>query len=145
VTVQPTSTTLSLGQTQQFQASLTGTTDTSVSWEVNGTAGGSTSAGTISASGLYTAPQVLPISPSVTVTAVSQADAQASASATVTLKDDLVVTVSPSTVNISTRGAQVFTATVTGTDSPPSGVTWSVNGIGRQLDYWHDRHEWHLR
>ena len=129
MTVQPTSTSLDLGQTQQFQAGVTGTTNTGITWEVNGTAGGSAGTGTISATGLYTAPQVLPSSPSVTVTAISQADTQVSASATVTLTDDLVVTVSPSTVNISTGAAQVFTATVSGTGSPPAGVTWSVNGI----------------
>jgi len=129
VTIQPTSANLFLGQTQQFQASVTGTTNTGVTWEVNGTAGGSASTGTISGTGLYTAPEILPSSPSVTVTAVSQADGEASASATVTLKDDLVVAVSPNTVNISTGGAQVFTATVSGTGNPPAGVTWSVNGI----------------
>lgn len=129
VIVQPTSASLFLGQTQQFQASVTGSSSSAVTWKVNGASGGSATIGTISTSGLYTAPSALPSSTSVTVTAVSQADPQASASAAVTLKEDLAVTLSPSTATIPTGGAQVFTANVSGTGSPSPAVSWSVNGI----------------
>ncbi len=129
VIVQPTSASVFLGQTQQFQASVAGSSSSAVTWEVNGVSGGSATSGTISTSGLYTAPSALPSSASVTVAAVSQADPQASASAAVILKDDLAITLLPSTATIPTGGAQVFTATVSGTGSPATTVSWSVNGI----------------
>jgi len=129
VTIAPTSANLFLGETQQFQATVIGASDTSVAWEVNGVPGGSAGAGTISSSGLYTAPPALPSPPSVTVTAVSQADSSASASANVNLKDDIAITVSPATVNVPTSGVQVFTASDTATGNPSTAVNWSVNGI----------------
>jgi hypothetical protein len=129
VTIQPGSASLFLGQTQAFQATVIGSTNTNVTWQVNGVAGGSTSTGTISSSGLFTAPAILPASANATVTAVSQANPKDSASATVTLQDNIVVSVVPASASVSTGAAQVFTATVTGTGSPSAGVTWSVNGI----------------
>lgn len=129
VTVQPASANLFLGQTQQFQAIVTGTSNTSVEWSVNGVVGGNAIFGTISSGGLYTAPSILPANANVMVAATSVADAQASSSASVTLMDDIVVNVAPASANVPTGGAQVFTATVTGTGSPATAVTWSVNGM----------------
>ncbi len=128
VSVAPGSASLFLGQTQQFQATVTGTSDTSVTWNVNGIGGGNATVGTISASGLYTAPPSMPSPASVTVTAVSQVDSQASSSATVTLKDDIVVNVSPPAANVQTGAAQLFFASISASGSPATGVTWSVNG-----------------
>lgn len=124
VTVSPTSASLSLGATQQFQAIVAGSSDTSVSWEVNQAPGGAASSGTISSSGLYTAPASLPSPPSVTVTAVSRADTHASSSAIVSLTDNIAVMVAPATVSVPTGGEQVFTAS-----GAAPGVTWRVNGI----------------
>jgi hypothetical protein len=72
---------------QSFAASVSGTTNGTVSWQVNGVTGGDATAGTIDPTGMYTAPGVVP-SPNnpVMVTAVSQADVTKSGSATVTLK-----------------------------------------------------------
>jgi hypothetical protein len=129
VTIQPTSATLFLGQTLQFQATVTGDSNMNVTWEVNGVTGGSTGAGTISASGLYTAPPILPSPASVTVTAVSQVNPKDSAAAALILEDDIVVSVSPLTASVPTGAAQVFNVTVSGTGSPATGVTWSVDGV----------------
>ena len=74
VTVFPTATSVVVGQTVPFNATVTGTTNTAVNWEVAGVAGGNSTVGTISMSGLYTAPQVVPNPPTIVVTAVSQAD-----------------------------------------------------------------------
>jgi len=57
-----------------------------VTWQVNGVTGGNATVGTISSSGLYTAPGVVPNPATVTVTAVSQADATKSAAAQVTIR-----------------------------------------------------------
>ena len=61
--------------------------------------------------------------------AVSNADSQASASAGVDLIDDIAVSVTPSPVSLAAGGAQVFTASVTGSGNPDTRVAWSVNGV----------------
>src|SRR5579862_8422781 len=48
------------GQTLQFSATVTGTNDTRVIWQVNNADGGEPASGTISPSGLYSPPQHLP-------------------------------------------------------------------------------------
>ena len=127
VAVTPASATVLLGGTQQFQAIVTGSPDTNVTWEVNGVAGGNAATGTIAGTGLYTAPSVLPTPANVRVRGVSEADPQMSGSATVNLESSVAITVSPSTASVPSSGAQVFTASVSGTTN--TGVTWSVNGI----------------
>jgi hypothetical protein len=129
VTILPTSAALYLGQTQQFQASVTGTPDTTVSWSVNGTMGGTSATGTISSAGLYTAPGILPQPASVTVTATSVADQSAAASAAVTLQDNIVITISPPSATLQPNAAQVFTASISATGNPSTDLNWSVNGI----------------
>src|SRR6202034_1868575 len=130
VTIQPAAASLFLGQTQKFQAAVTGDANTNVTWEVNAVAGGSSSTGTISAAGLFTAPTILPPGASVTVTAVSQVNSKDSASVTVTLKDNLSISIAPTSATVSVLASQPFTATVTaGSGGPSTAVTWTVNGI----------------
>jgi TatA/E family protein of Tat protein translocase len=86
VTLSPAGATLAVNSTQQFSASVAGAPNTAIgSWSVNGIAGGNAIVGTISQSGLYTAPSVVPSPNTVTVTATSQADTSTSASASVTI------------------------------------------------------------
>ena len=94
IKVSPSSANVQLFHTQQFTAAVAGVSNTSVQWEVNGTVGGDSTSGTISSTGLYTPPVVIPATSSVTITAVSQADSTQSASAQVALvKDSTVPTV----------------------------------------------------
>jgi hypothetical protein len=65
------------GTTQTFNATVTGTTNTAVNWQVNGVAGGNATFGTISASGLYSAPSALPSPATIAVKAISQANSSA--------------------------------------------------------------------
>ena len=74
VTVFPSATSAVVGQTVPFSVTVTGTTNSTVNWEVAGVAGGNSTVGTITSSGLYTAPNALPNPSTVVVTAVSQAD-----------------------------------------------------------------------
>src|SRR6516164_9357019 len=83
VTVTPQNPTAVVNQTIAYQANVTGTTNTAVTWEVNGIAGGNSTVGTISTSGTYTAPATVPNPSTVTVTAVSQADKTKSGSSNV--------------------------------------------------------------
>src|SRR6266851_2752887 len=69
VVVFPPSTTVQAGDTQLFTASVTGTSQTAVDWSVNGVPGGNNTVGTITPSGLYTAPANVPNPPTVSVTA----------------------------------------------------------------------------
>jgi uncharacterized protein (DUF1800 family) len=62
-----------LGSTVQLLASVTNTTNTAVTWQVNGVAGGNSATGTISTTGLYTPPTTIPSPNTVTITAVTQA------------------------------------------------------------------------
>jgi hypothetical protein len=70
----------------QFTATVTGSSNTKVNWNVSGTAGGNSTIGTISASGLYTAPPTPPTPSTVTINAVSQADATKSGSASLVVE-----------------------------------------------------------
>ncbi|HJW98644.1 MAG TPA: hypothetical protein VJ453_00690 [Terriglobales bacterium] len=128
VTISPTSASVAGGATQQFTATVTGSTNTAVTWQVNGTAGGDAVVGTINSTGLYTAPNVLPTTTTVAVTAVSQADNTKSASVPVTLTAPAItITISPTSASVVAANPQPFTATVTG--STNTAVTWSVNGV----------------
>ncbi|PYV74842.1 MAG: hypothetical protein DMG97_07730, partial [Acidobacteria bacterium] len=53
VSISPTSASLQVGQSSQFSATVSGTSNTGVAWLVNGILGGSFAVGTISSSGMY--------------------------------------------------------------------------------------------
>ena len=126
IVISPTHATVKAGSTQFFFATVTGTTNTLVTWRVNGVMGGNATFGTISASGLYTAPTTIPNPPAATITAISQADATKTASATATLT--IGVSVSPTSATLNIGGTQQqFDAVVTGTTN--TGVDWTVNGL----------------
>ncbi len=84
VTVTPATANVQEGSTLQFTATVTNSSN-AVSWLVNGVAGGSASTGTISSTGLYTAPVVIPSPASITVTAQLQSDTTISSNAVVTI------------------------------------------------------------
>lgn len=85
ISISPTSATVRVRQTRQFTATLQGTTNTSVTWKVNGIAGGNATVGTISQTGLYRAPSTVPSPSTVTVTATSAGDPTKTAKASVTV------------------------------------------------------------
>lgn len=105
-----------LGATQQLTATVSNSSSTAVSWQVNGVLGGSATTGTISTSGLYTPPATLPSPNTVTITAVSQTTAGLTASATETVLNPAPVVSSASAVE-----------TVAG------GTSYSVDVIGSGL------------
>lgn len=85
ITISPATATVRVKQWRQFTATLTGTANTSVTWKVNGIAGGNNTVGRVSSTGVYTAPRRVPSPATVTVSATSVADATKSASAQVTV------------------------------------------------------------
>src|SRR6266478_144533 len=128
VSISPTGATLQVGHSQQFNATVSNTSNTAVTWLVNGTVGGDSTLGTISSTGLYTAPSSVPSPSSVTVTAQSVADTSKSASATVNITATLAisVSVSPTSASLQIGHSQQFAATVSNTSN--TAVTWLVNG-----------------
>lgn len=85
VTVSPKTGVVRVGRSVQFTVTVKGTADTRVTWQVNGTTGGSATVGTITTAGVYTAPVTVPSPAIVTVRAVSVADPTKSASASLTI------------------------------------------------------------
>jgi len=128
VTISPTTASVAGAATQQFTATVTGSTNTAVTWSVNGEVGGDTLIGTVSTTGLYTAPTKLPSTTTVTVTATSVADTTKAAPARVTLTAPTVtISIAPTSANVPAGGTVHFTPTVTSTDNNTA-VTWSVSG-----------------
>ena len=80
VTILPRRAPLTLKQKQQFNAAVSGTTNTGITWLVDGIVGGSSKVGAISTSGLYTPPST---TGTHTVIARSKANTSVSAGATV--------------------------------------------------------------
>jgi hypothetical protein len=124
VNVTPATASVQTGATQQFTATVTGSTATPV-WSVNGVTGGNSTVGTVSASGLYTAPASVPSGGTVTV-AASAGGASDSSTVTITAPTQATVDVTPATASVQTGATRQFTATVTGTTDTPA---WSVNGV----------------
>lgn len=123
VSVTPASVTLHVGRTQQFSASVTGSPNQSVTWSVNGVAGGSAAAGFISATGLYNAPSNLPNPATVTIQAASVSTPASVGSASATLLPVPAISgVSPSPLSTGN-----FTLTVNGVGFLP-GSTVNFKG-----------------
>ncbi|MGC2802780.1 MAG: IPT/TIG domain-containing protein, partial [Candidatus Acidiferrum sp.] len=110
VSVSPNSANVRLALSQQFTATVTGTTNAVVSWSVNNVPGGNSTTGTISSAGRYTAPASLPNPNSVTIQATSSADSSASGSGEVTLLNPtpVLTSINPTSINV---GALSLTVT----------------------------------
>jgi hypothetical protein len=102
VTVSPTTANIRAGDTFAFAATVTGSSNTGVTWSVNGTAGGSAALGSIDPSGKYTAPSTVPSPNSVSVIATSSADPSATHSCAVTLLNPtpVLTSISPASTNL---------------------------------------------
>ena len=113
ITINPIAISLGQGQTQQFSASVAGSTNSAVTWSMN------PAIGTLSTAGLYTAPNTITTQQPVQVIATSVADPTKSVSATITLTPPVVA---PPTPPPSTSGYAV-SWTAVGTQLK---VSWSA-------------------
>jgi len=119
VSVSPTAATVTSGSSQQFTATVTGSTNTAVTWTAT--------AGSVSSSGLFTAPTVS-TKTSVTVTATSQADTSQAASATASVTPPAP----PNTFGYAVQGATVGTTmsnSVSATRYQMAGQGGTVNSM----------------
>lgn len=130
VQVSPNSASVSVGATQQFAATVAGTSNTAVNWSVNGAGCSGVACGTISGGGLYTAPSSVPSPATLLVKATSVADSSKSASASITVvvATAVLLSISPTSASVPTASTDSFTATVTGTTN--TAVAWNLSGTG---------------
>jgi DNA-binding beta-propeller fold protein YncE len=159
VTVSPTPVTVLLNNSVQFGASVSGASATGVTWQVClaatstsgttppppttkptsctpipgvATAKGTTvltGYGTITQTGLYTAPSSLPTPNTAVILATSSVNANAFAVADLTIDSGIRVQVTPLTATIGPLESFQFTATVTG-PTANRGVTWTLSLSG---------------
>src|SRR3984885_8496572 len=113
VSVSPSTVTLRASAVEQFTATVTGSSNHSVIWQVNSVTGGAASTGTISSSGVYTAPGSVPSPNAVTVEAVSVPQPSAMGQGAVTLWNPVPVLAAISPVSVS---AGTFSITLTGSN-----------------------------
>src|SRR5579863_275766 len=111
VSVTPTAANVRAGAGQPFAASVTGTSNQSVTWTVNGVVGGNATVGLITNTGVYTAPAVPTTPNTITISAASAADSSASGASDVTLWNATPVL---SNVSPTTFTAGAYTLTLTG-------------------------------
>jgi beta-glucanase (GH16 family) len=121
VVITPSNASTTIGAAQQFVASVTGTSNTAVTWTASGTGCSGATCGTISSSGLYTSPAAVPSSAAVTITATSQADPTKSATANVSI-------VPPQAAGYSLVWEDTFSALSLCTTNVP-GCNWYNPGI----------------
>ncbi len=124
VTITSPATSVAVNQTLQFTAVVNNTSNTAVTWQVNGTMGGNiATTGSISATGLFQAPAQVPSPATVNITAVSQADSAVTSNTivvTITAANNSGVVVSPATPVLPAGGQQIFSATENGNAITPT-------------------------
>ena len=110
VAVSPSTATVRVGYAKSFVATVTGTSNTGVTWSVNGINGGNTTVGTIDTAGQYIPPTAVPSPDTVTLRATSTASPTSSGTASITIiPKPSIASVSPASFK-----AGSFTITVTG-------------------------------
>src|SRR6266404_5928321 len=135
VSVQPASVTLALLSVQGFTASVLGTSNQSVVWQVQGAAcAGAGICGSINANGTYTAPSTAPTPNAVQVVAISSDDTSQSGVANVTITTGAnILNLHPSSVYAG--AAQGFTLRVEGSgfaaSTPGPGSAVLIGGMAR--------------
>ncbi len=128
VSITPASGSVLLGETLSFSATVSGTSNTAVTWSVSGIPGGSPQVGTISADGLYTAPADLPPGGTVQVTATCQADTSKSSTAAVAVTSDISLSVTPNSSSVELGAAQAFHASISSNGKPDQTIRWGLSG-----------------
>jgi hypothetical protein len=144
ITISPTTATVSLGAQTDFSAQVTVadtsiTTNTNVTWQVNGADGGSAASGTIVASavdtnvGVYTAPTVAPTT-TVSITAIITETPSSSSTSTKTITSNVAtisfggvagLSITPQTATVGGGGTEQFEAMMNSAED--SNATYSIS------------------
>ena len=133
VAVTPATASVLEGGTVALAATVSNSSNTSVTWTVDGITGGNGTVGTVTGSGsgaVYTAP-VTAGTHTVTATSAASATAFASSSITVTAPAPapapITLSQSPATATVTAGGNVAITANVSGSSN--TAVTWKVDGV----------------
>ena len=128
VVVDPKTQSVVVATTQQFTATVTGSTDMAVAWSVGGTNCSSQDCGSISAAGIYTAPTTVPNPALVTVTATANANSADSGAAAVT-----IIAAAPAPAML--RGTYTFLLAGSDAEGPLTiGGAFEADGSGQLLN-----------
>lgn len=117
------------GNSLQSRAAAFGRPNSDLEWQVNGVLGGNSASGTISRSGLYTAPRTVSTNATIAVAVISKSSPIRISSAAVTVvpgPTPITVSVAPTAASLYPGQARQFTAIVKGTAN--QGISWFVNG-----------------
>lgn len=124
VNVTPKTIYIPTGYSYQFAATVTGTSNIFVTWDVNGIVGGNSKYGFINSKGFYKAPTTVPSGGTVTITATSQELDTKSSSATVHI---VFTTAGANTVTVAS-GQAVSNVDVEVATLTPSLVVYGAGG-----------------
>lgn len=129
VTVAAPVVTIKLGEPPlSYTATVTGTSVSAVDWTVSGAGCSGAACGTISSTGVYTPPDIVPAPPTITITATSQTDSSKSGNATLTIGSDVALTVWPQAARVTVNNSRQFLRMLTGSGN--TAVRWSIRGTG---------------
>ena len=131
ITLSPASAQPFAGTTVSFTASVQNGGSSAVNWQVNAIQSGNTTVGTISDAGIFTAPDIVPNPPTVTVTAVLKSDPTKSASSSVTIQSQSSIhgplSLSPVLSSVTTSQSLQLQVTTSGVNN--NQVNWAVDGF----------------
>ena len=115
----PPTATLTTGQTKQFNATVKGASNIAVTWTLRPIVG------TISATGLYTAPASISTPEFLIVTATSVADPTKSVRAPIGIQLPVSISLTPLSTTLAAGQSTQFAATVSGASN--SAITWKLS------------------
>jgi uncharacterized protein (DUF1800 family) len=121
-----------LGSTALLSATVTNTTNTAVTWQVNGVLGGSSATGTIDTNGLYTPPATIPAVNTVAITASSVVSPTAAAAVTESILNPLPVVTSATATLYGTGPSYLLNVVGTGF---VSGAQLQVAGVAQTTSF----------
>jgi hypothetical protein len=129
VVVDPKTQSVVVATTQQFTATVTGSSNTAVAWSVGGASCSTQDCGSISAAGLYTAPKTIPNPALVAVTATASANSADFGAAAVT------IIAAPAPASAMQRGTYTFLLSGSDAEGPLSiGGTFEADGSGQLIN-----------
>ena len=118
IAILPTWISMTNGQSAAFTATVTGASDTQVTWT-------NPSIGSVTSGGVYTVPMNLTGPQNITLTVKSVADRTKTASATIALVPTISVSLNPSSNSLAAGQSTAMNATVNGTTN--AGLNWSLS------------------
>src|SRR5277367_2254110 len=126
VVIAPQTQSVVVAATQQFTATVTGSSNTVVAWSISGTNCSAQDCGSISATGLYTAPGTIPDPALIAVTAIANANSADFGAAAVT------IIAAPAAASAMLRGTYAFLLSGSDAEGPLSiAGTFEADGSGQ--------------